>query len=1619
MGRNKRGLGFFVLAAAALAVVGGGGGADAADSCAIATIRWDGGANTSAWGTPANWSPERVPEATDHVCIDSTAPGASVAFTTGTVTVKSLDVRKPFAVSGGTLTLGDAVQPSRLVGGVTLSGGTLGGASPRVLDGTLTWTGGTIAGPGTTTVPALKTLSMSGAGWKELMGPLRNDGTINLSGTGAFFFSANATLTNAKTFNIDSDALFDQFSSDSRILNLAGGTILKRNGVATVIEPPLENDGVLRSDKGEIKLSGGTPASTASKGAYTGGPGAAVVLNGGTTALETGATIVGAGGTVVDGTILTGPFTVVDNALLRFRSGTLRAPVGGTSTIAALGTMAVEGTAFKGLEHGLKNLGTLRVNATLSLGTGAVITNSGQLPVVAGGSIDCCTAGSGQMLVNTSTGVIDHTGDGASVGTIDVPVDNDGVVRSTGGRLDLWRGTGSAVSVGSYQSLTGATLGFAGGTHTFGPAGSVSGAGRIELDGATLSGVWQLLGGSTLTFEAGHLEGPKDATYARVLANAVIDVPTTATKWISGAVRNDGTIRINGFLEAADRLTLTNNNTVDIIGPSEFSCCVGAAPHVVVVSRNGKVIKTGTTDSRGHVEVPVANAGTVRSDSGTLSLVGGTGAGRNAIGAYTAVPGAGLDLNGGTYVFGAGGRIGPGLVTLDGGFLQGPFTVKAGGRLRHIEGGLLAPTDATTALFEPSSRWDVETTQIKDISGNIRHQGVAWIQGRLIFTNLAQVTNTGTIELDGSPVLAVGSGTNRFLVNEGTGLIRKRGVAGSTAYIDVPLDNDARVQATIGTLELKGGTPEGRESVGEYNGASIQGSLVFAAGTHVFGPGGRITGPAPVVARGGNVTGQFAVKAGGHLLQTTGEVFGPQSGDPGRIEPNGLWTIKGTSFKVITGQLRNEGTLLIDGWIRSAGNLVLTNAGAIEMAGAAWFGVWSGPAPHQMVNESTGTLRKTGVATSIGVVDISLDNDGVARAEGGTLSLQGGTGTARESTGVYTAVAGGPATVFNGGGHVFGAGGRLTGPGRTAVVAGSLGGPFTIATGARFAHAGGDINAPAPGDPPAVIETGGVLTVETTSFKILRGALTNAGTIVYAGDQRMDGAVAVLNDGLIQFPTTQFVNIWGGSGPVLFHNRTGGTFVKNGLTSTVSSLDVPVENDGVIRADSGTLALTNGSGSGRSGGVYRAVAAPSTAVRFGGGTHLVDTARIEGPGAATLTGGAVTGPLTVAAGGNLVWRGGDLNAPVDGTGEILVEAGATLRTESTSFKVQRGIVRNHGLMHVSGTFHTGLAGQLFNHSLTELSGTGLVKCCWDSGTVLRRFVNVSTGTVRTLNGTTRIEPTFQNLGTVVVHGGELFIDRPADVSTTNLGGGTWHTKGRLGFGVTDGFVTNTTVLVLEGPQAAVVRWDGLDALAGLKSNSGSITIINRSLTAANNPPVGTNAGDTFTNTGTLKLGPGGGLTTNRFRQNAGQVDLDATSTLTPTNGYVLAGGLLSGAGKVSGPLSSLGGSPPVRLRPNAEMDVTGDFSQSTNGVLEVELTGAADGVTQRQLLGTSAAVLGGKLDVDLADSFTPVAGKRYVLGTFANVSGAFATVDIEAPPTGFVLVPFYTATEFGVEVKAA
>lgn len=154
---------------------------------------------------------------------------------------------------------------------------------------------------------------------------------------------------------------------------------------------------------------------------------------------------------------------------------------------------------------------------------------------------------------------------------------------------------------------------------------------------------------------------------------------------------------------------------------------------------------------------------------------------------------------------------------------------------------------------------------------------------------------------------------------------------------------------------------------------------------------------------------------------------------------------------------------------------------------------------------------------------------------------------------------------------------------------------------------------------------------------------------------------------------------------------------------------------------------------------------------------------------------------------------------------------------------------------------------------------------------------------------------------------------------------------------------------------------------------------------------------TIINLGTLHIRDGGQLVTS-----GRPINISESTSLTG-NGTIEAN-------VTNGGLISPGESP-------GKITIDGNYTQTSSGVLEIELWGTTPVTGYDQLAITGLATIGGDLKVTTSNSFTPVLGQSFAILTYGSFSDEFAYVDLPSLPDGLVWTLQYTDTELLLTVS--
>ena len=473
----------------------------------------------------------------------------------------------------------------------------------------------------------------------------------------------------------------------------------------------------------------------------------------------------------------------------------------------------------------------------------------------------------------------------------------------------------------------------------------------------------------------------------------------------------------------------------------------------------------------------------------------------------------------------------------------------------------------------------------------------------------------------------------------------------------------------------------------------------------------------------------------------------------------------------------------------------------------------------------------------------------------------------------------------------------------------------------------------------------------------------------------------------------------------------GSTWTNSG------NLDVGSSGDG-------TLIIQNGGEVSNTGGfIGSQFTSTSTATVDGPGSTWTNTENLD-------VGNLGNGTLNIWNGGTVSSSFGKLGVGPGSIGMATVNGPGSTWTNSND-------------LYVGGDFsNAGGAGSLNVENSGLVNVTGTLKI-WSTGTLTLDGGSITTGSLDNLDfGTLNFFD-----GMLTVNGGTFApnaggptdiynIDAPTFAETPHLvidAGGTAilgddlyvgnHRQGELtisGAGTVsneDGVIgrlnSSTGTVTVDG-----ASWTNTNNLTVGNSGDGTLNIQNGGsvFSVAGGVGVGSGTGTAivdgtstlWSNSGDLSIGAGNGtLVIRNFAvvtsdttylgnvaasSGQGTLQLENGGTLDPVASLqIRRTGSLQGSGTVASPVNNDG-----RIAPGALTGIifiVGDYTQTTDGVLEIEIGGLTPGTGHDRLDVTGAATLAGRLEVPLIDigggTFMPLENDEVVFLTAASVTGTF------------------------------
>jgi hypothetical protein len=524
---------------------------------------------------------------------------------------------------------------------------------------------------------------------------------------------------------------------------------------------------------------------------------------------------------------------------------------------------------------------------------------------------------------------------------------------------------------------------------------------------------------------------------------------------------------------------------------------------------------------------------------------------------------------------------------------------------------------------------------------------------------------------------------------------------------------------------------------------------------------------------------------------------------------------------------------------------------------------------------------------------------------------------------------------------------------------GTINGPTTMNISGLFTWSGGTLMGPGTTD-----ANGGM---SITGGSINGRTLNNNGTATFTGNNA--NVIGSGNGAIINNPAGSTFNLqgdvqylWGCGicGAVSSFNNAG-TFKKTAGTGAAIFSGVTFNNTGTVEVQTGALKVGAGTHTGSFTG------SAGTTIEFGqvfgGQTQtLAATSSITVPNvqfSADTTN--IAGAYNVFDSTTTLGVTVNFNSPIANLGSILnTNVGTTninFNPATPPTTLNAGGIAN---FNFTGTITIGtvnLTGTINGPTTMNISGL----FTWNSGTLMGAGTTNANGGISingggSLNGRTLVNNGTANFSTGVIGSGNgAVISNPAG-STFILQGDVLYLWGCGICGAVSSFNNAGTFKKTAGSGSAIFGTIVFNNTGTVEAQSGTVAFL---------------GGTSFTQTAGSTI------------LNGGNISISTTLNI--------QGGSLSGAGTIAGNVSS-GGS----VRPGASpgiINITGNYTQTSTGALDIEIGGLAAGTQFDQLNISGTATLNGTLNIQLINGFVPNVGDAFQILSYASNVGTFATIN--------------------------
>jgi fibronectin-binding autotransporter adhesin len=1290
-------------------------------------------------------------------------------------------------------------------------------------------------------------------------------------------------------------------------------------------------------------------------------------------------TTINAGVTLTAGGAITNAGTITNNGALVAQS-----------TISNTGTIALGNNTTTTVDGNISGAGTITMNSignftelvlggnvTLSGGT-LTMSNNAQNYIFGTTSLDQLTnqetiQGAGQIghaqmaLVNSGTidanqsaGITIDANDGlTNTGTLEategatLTLSSMGTVNNTGGTIAANTGTvqvNSSSVNGGKVTLTGAsTLQLNTGIIHNGSTLTNSATGTIEIESGTnvLGGTINNSAGGTFKIDNNATLELEGGTYAQLgtlqlnssgnftelvlegnvtLSGGAVTLSNNSQNYIFGQISTDTltnkeTISGAGQIGHA-QMTLVNSGTINANQSSG-----------ITIDANGGITNTGTLEATSGATLALSSSGIINNTGGTITANTGTlqvNSSTVAGGAVTLVGASTLQLNSATIHGGTLTNSSTGTIEVASGIN------KLGGTINNSAGGTFKIDNNATLDLGGGTYSQLGTLQLNS-SGNFTElvlDGNVTLTGgtvtlsnntqNYIFGQISSDTLTNQETIQGAGQIGHGQMT---LVNSGT--INSNASSGITIQANGGVTNTGTLEATSGaTLALSstgivnnaGGTISANTGTVQVTSSTVSGGTITLTGASLL----QLN---TAVVQGGTVTnsatGTIEIASGTNVL---GGTINNSAGGILELDNNTTLNLEGGTYSQLGAvQLNSSGNfteLVLNGDVTLSG-------GTVTLSNNAQNYIFGQISSDTLTNQET--IQGAG---HIGNGQMTLVNSGTINSNGSagiTIQANGGvtnTGTLEATSGATLALT--SSVVNNAGGTISAntgtiqvnsstvAGGTITLTGASALQLNSStvhGGTITSSSTGTIEVAsgtnvlGGTINNSA----------GGILKIDNnTTLDLENGTYSQLGAVQLNSSGNFTELViqgnVTLSGGTVTMSDNANNFIFGAvSSDILTNQETiqGAGNIGNGSMGLVNAGTIIANASGNLLINVSNQNFTN-----------------TGTIEANGATFT-----IEGPGVTFLTNdnqstATLTGGTYIANGSNIEWNAGT-NGITTLAANVTVEGG----------------------------------GQLFN------------TCTGCTTNMLAGLTSITSAGALTIGGVTFVDAgSFSNAGSLTLLPAESFtIGSLNQISGGSLTAGTYVLDANLNLsGTAQTITTNAATLTLAGGTIENTS-NTSNALAGLATNTGKLTI------AGSSNNVSTTA-SSFSNTGTLSINGGDSFTAAKLTQISGGTLSGGT--------YVLGGNLdLTTAGisitKNSANLTLQGGT----INSNSVNALSALASSTKSLTLANNASLTTSATSNFSNSGTVTVTAGSTLTVGgSGHSYTQAAGTATIDGTLAGTS---------------------------------